>query len=457
MPKTEQVLVLNPNEISVGWRARGEMRDLRELADSIEATGQLQPIVVSKNGDGKYELIAGERRLQACKLLEQGVKAIVVKTDDAADALWKQLVENVQRNDFTKLELGEGLRKHKILYEELHPETKHGQTQNLKRGDKMPEVSESDTSERAERYTKHVASEMGIGETRVKEAIKLATDLPEAKKDEIKAIADPKKRSRAEHKALADMRKENRAKKLRERAKQRQAERDAAGQTESRIDLGNCREILKAYAATGLVFDAVLTDPPYGLDWSHIEHTCRASLNDAPSWDDLDVGWVFDVAPLLADDSVVLVFTPAEAIGVYQEVFYEVGLKYRGPLCWWKTNPAPVHRPGNYISAIEMLVWATKGQPYFKDWENAGVEEAHNAFRSPICQGDERLAHETQKPEAVIERLIERHIQEGDFVLDPFMGTGTTLVCCKRRGIPCAGIEQDPRIFELAKARILAL
>lgn len=457
MPKTEHVLVLDPNEIAIGWRARAEMRELQELADSIKSVGQLQPIVVTKNGDNKYELISGERRVQACRVLEQGVKAIVIKTDDAADALWKQLVENVQRNDFTKLELGEGLRRYKALYEELHPETRHGATGRGRPKERLSEGDNQTDPEPVERFSKHVATEMGIGETRVKEAIKLAIELPEKKKNELRQIADPKKRSRAEHKALAEMRKENRAKRLCERAKQRQEERDAVGQTESRIDLGNCRELLKAYAANGLVFDAVVTDPPYGLDWSHIDHTCRASLNESPTWDDLDVGWVFDVAPLLADDATVVVFTPAEAIGVYQEVFHEVGLKYRGILVWWKTNPAPVHRPGNYISSVELIVWATKGKPYFKEWDNAGVEEAHNAFRSPICQGEERLAHETQKPEAVINRILERHVQEGDFVLDPFMGTATTLVCCKRRGIPCAGIEQDKRIFELAKARVMSL
>jgi len=115
-----------------------------------------------------------------------------------------------------------------------------------------------------------------------------------------------------------------------------------------------------------------------------------------------------------------------------------------------------VHRPGNYISACEAMVWATKGKPFFKEWENAGVEEVHNAFRSPICQGEERLAHETQKPEAIIERIVERHVQEGDFVLDPFMGVGTTIITCKRRGIPCAGIEKDRGFYDLAVARVQA-
>lgn len=458
MPKTETILVLDPKDVVVGWRARTELRELQELAESIKADGQLQPIVVAKRG-GKYELIAGQRRVQACALLEIGVKALAIETPDEADAIWKQLVENVQRDDFTKMELGEGLQRYKALYEKLHPETVWTATHRGKTKQAIVEREsggDSQNVEPAERFTKHVAAQMKIAETRVKDALLIAK-LPEKQKSALKRIANPKQRQRAEHQALSEARKERKAERLRKQAEERQQEREDVGQTESRMDLGNCREVLKHYAGEGLVFDAVLTDPPYGLNWSKIEHSCRASLNAEPTWDDLDVGWVFDVAPLLADDCTVIVFTPAEAIGVYQEVFHEVGLRYRGVLIWWKTNPAPVHRPGNYISAIECIVWATKGKPYFKDWDNAGAEEAHNAFRSPICQGDERLAHETQKPLRVIERLLERHVQEGDYVLDPFMGTGTTLVACKQRGIPSAGIEQDKRIFELAKARVLAL
>jgi DNA modification methylase len=432
------------------------MRALDELVKSIRDDEQLLPILVSKSKGDRYDLIAGERRTRACRKLGIGVKAIIKQPRDAADALWKQLVENVQRNDFTPLELGEGLRRYKELYQGLHPETKHGAVgrRGSGRGQKVSRKSDSDTSETAERYTKHVANEMGLSETAVKESIQLATELPPKRKAELRSIADPKKRQRAERQALSDLRKDRKAKRLQERAKDRAEEQ---GEAASRIDLGNCREILQQYAKEGLAFDLVLSDPPYGLHWSKIEHSCRASLNAEPTWDDLDVGWVLDVAPLLAPNSTVVVFTPAEAIGAYQEVFHEVGLKFRGSLFWWKTNPAPVHRPGNYISAVECIVWATKGRPFFREWPNAGTEDAHNAFRSPICQGEERLAHDTQKPLRVIERLLKQHAPDGGSVIDPFMGTGTTIVACKKLSLQSAGIEQDSKFFELAKARIMAL
>ena len=125
MPRSKRVIVLDPEQVHIGWRARVELRALDDLARSIEESGQVQPIAVVKNGQG-YELIAGHRRLEACRSLGQGVEAVVIKAVDEADAIWKQLTENVQREDFTKLELGEGLRKHKAVYEKLHPGTKLG-------------------------------------------------------------------------------------------------------------------------------------------------------------------------------------------------------------------------------------------------------------------------------------------------------------------------------------------
>ena len=437
-----KVIGLDPNTIRIGKRVRTEMRELEGLIHSIRSDGQMQPINVCKLADGTYQLIAGERRVQACKALKIDVKAIVIEVDDSIDALWKQIIENVQRNDFTKLELGEGLLHYKELYEAKHPEAKHGFVGDRAKGIKAK-------TERADRFTRHIAEKLKIAETRVRESIQLARDLPDDVKAELRTISDARKRQRAEHKALSNLRKENRLKKFREQAKRR-----CISSVIPRIVLGDYAYVMKTYAANRVFFDVVITDPYYSLPWSHIEKTCRADMNAAPTWDDLDVGWVFNVAPLLAENSTVVVFTPIEAVGIYQEALYEVGLNYCGPICWWKTNPVPVHRPGGYISAFEIAIWATKGKPYFRDWENAGVEQAHNAFRSPICQGNERLNYKTQKPEAVIDRIVERHAQRGSHVLDPFMGTGTTVVCCARRGIQCTGIERDKEVFESARARI---
>ena len=456
MPRVEKVLVLDPEQVIVGWRARVELRQLDDLASSIEECGQLQPIAVANNGEG-YELIAGHRRLEACRKLGQGVKAIVVKTRDEADAIWKQLTENVQRSDFTKLELGEGLRKHKEVFEKLHPETKLGATGGGKGGKGTKTKADIATKAKpVERFTKHAAAELGISERSVQRAVQLAEELTPAEKKAINEIADPNKRARAEMQALSGLTKKRKAKALAKRAEARQQAMESEPAQGSRFDLGDNVEVLKLYQGEGLRFELCLTDPPYQLNWSQIALTIRGDLNAAPTWDVLDVGWIFRVVPVLADDATVIAFCPAEAIGIYQEAFHEARLDYRGHLVWHKTNPAPQHRPG-YIQAAEFMVWATRGRPYFKPWDNAGTREAHNVLELAACGGAERLDHPTQKPLLLLDRLLERHAQAGDRVLDPFAGVASTLVAAKARGLVAAGIERDDNYFKLGADRLRAL
>jgi len=132
------------------------------------------------------------------------------------------------------------------------------------------------------------------------------------------------------------------------------------------------------------------------------------------------------------------------------------GLTYRGCIIWHKTNPGTVHRPV-YLSSVEAIVWATRGnQYYFTPWENAGAEEVHNVRTGGICQGEERVDHPTQKPEWLVEDLLRRHGHAHSRVLDPFCGVGTTLVVCKRMGLAAVGIEKDPKFVELARLKLAA-
>lgn len=446
-----RVSSLQPGTVHIGWRARTQLGDIEELAESIRRDGQLQPIVVAKNGTG-YNLIAGHRRLEACRLLKTSVQAQVVDPHDEATALWLQIVENIQRVDFTAIELGEALSKHKELYAALHTETQPGATGRNK-GTKADVSTKSDRSRPAERYTKVVAADLGVGETKVVEAIKLATVLSDEQKDKIRSLASPKDRRKAERKALSTLRKRQREEKLMNAATKRK--RTSAGT--GRFDVGDMAEVLQTYAAEGLEFDLALTDPPYELPWGTvIEHDDRESIgHEAVDWDKLDLSWVSRVKDVLSFNATVIAFCPAEAIGAYAKAFEAAGLEYRGALVWYKTNPGTAYRQGNYIQATEYIVRATRGQPYFKPFDNAGSDEAHNVLRSPICGPHERLgSHPAQKPKRLINQLLDRHAMTGQRVLDPFAGVGSVPACCKRRNIWSAGIEIDPKYAELAQARL---
>lgn len=135
------------------------------------------------------------------------------------------------------------------------------------------------------------------------------------------------------------------------------------------------------------------------------------------------------------------------------------GLVRKNILVWYKTNPCPHIRKSNYLSAFESVVFMVKGYPTFNFTQQ---ENMHNCLIYPVCAGHERIRdpttgkvlHPTQKPESVIENLIEVSSNKGDMVLDPFAGMGTVNVVCKKLGRHCIGIEKDETFYNAAQKRL---
>lgn len=422
------------------------------LVSSIAELGQLQPITVKKNGQD-VDLVAGLRRLTACKELNLEVQAVVVKPEDELRELDMQLQENIRRKNFDTLELGEGLARRKPLYEAAHPEAALGGTG---RGRPKDRLSDSDNLS-ADRFTKVTAQKLGLNETKIKEALQVAT-LPRKEKLKIEKAGSTAARNKACQDALRA------ARVARKRAKLEAAAADRAQGTgqdpaEAQIVLHHMDNRAFFKACKNVKFDVLCTDPPYEADRkSLISHTKRGSIKtDFGAWDKLDVGWIAQAAHLLEPGGHILVFCPLEAIGDYKTVCLALELVWHGALVWHKTNPGTVHRPV-YLSSVEAVVWATKpGTTYhFEPFENAGAPEAHNFIEGPICGGKERLNHPTQKPEWIVRRLLERHAHEFSNVLDPFAGVGTTLAVCKRLGIRCTGIELEADYVTQARLRLAA-
>ena len=160
-------------------------------------------------------------------------------------------------------------------------------------------------------------------------------------------------------------------------------------------------------------------------------------------------------------------------IGSYHNIFrvgaalQDLGFWILNDVVWRKSNPMPNFRGKRLTNAHETLIWAAKDEAakYTFNYEalkalNDGVQ-MRSDWVIPLCTGRERLkdangdkAHPTQKPEALLHRVIVATTNPGDVVLDPFFGTGTTGAVAKMLGRDFIGIEREDAYREAAAARL---
>ncbi len=130
-----------------------------------------------------------------------------------------------------------------------------------------------------------------------------------------------------------------------------------------------------------------------------------------------------------------------------------IGFQFRKVIHWHKTNPFPaIYTRKMYANSMEMLVHFSKGTP--KTWNHKPVNEMHNFIQAPICMGKERTNHKTQKPLKVCTPFIEISSNEGDLVLDPFMGSGSTAVAAKMLNRNFIGFEISEEFCKIASNRL---
>ena len=224
---------------------------------------------------------------------------------------------------------------------------------------------------------------------------------------------------------------------------------------------GDCLEVFKQISDESV--DFVLTDPPYNISqkkkiFRDYRNGNNADINmDFGEWD-----YNFDPIPFLTECKRVLnkygsiiVWTSEQLYGEYRRWFAE-HMYPKQLLVWVKTNPLPQFRLVGYRQATELLFWAlknknTKDNPNFRFQTQS---EMTNVFYAPIVGGKERTEHPTQKPLSITRKLIKIHCREGGIILDPFAGSGTTLVAAKELGRRAIGIEINKDYCDIAIKRI---
>lgn len=210
---------------------------------------------------------------------------------------------------------------------------------------------------------------------------------------------------------------------------------------------GDCLDVLAGLDAGSTAL--VLTDPPYNVRAADIALAGRAPMaRDFGEWDE---DWHPRVhleawERLLRPGGSVLAFCSDRLLSAYREG----PLKPRGTVVWEKENPAPHPRPA-YVQATEWITWLQK-EGSAAVWNAGGY--TLNVERDAAPKGNERTEHPTQKPIDLTRRLMRRHSNRGDLILDPFMGSGTTLRAAKDLGRRAIGIEIEERYCEIAVERL---
>jgi modification methylase len=242
---------------------------------------------------------------------------------------------------------------------------------------------------------------------------------------------------------------------------------------------GDCLDRMAALPAASV--DLVFADPPYNLQLSgelHRPDNSRVDgveedwdkFADFAAYDRFTRAWLKECRRLLKPAGALWV------IGSYHNIFrigaivQDLGFWILNDVVWRKANPMPNFRGRRFTNAHETLLWcaADRDARYTFNYEAMKALNDDLQMRSdwlmPICGGPERLkdgdgkkAHPTQKPEALLHRVLLATSRPGELVLDPFCGTGTTGAVAKRLGRRFIGIERDPSYAAQARQRIAAV
>ncbi|MGX1740851.1 DNA methyltransferase [Bosea sp. NPDC055353] len=245
------------------------------------------------------------------------------------------------------------------------------------------------------------------------------------------------------------------------------------------ILVGDCVAAMNALPPASV--DLIFADPPYNLQLGGDLRRPDDSLVDAvdDDWDkfasfsDYDRftrDWLAAARRVLKPDGALWV------IGSYHNIFrvgatlQDLGFWMLNDIVWRKANPMPNFRGRRFTNAHETLIWAARGEnsKYTFHYEALKGGNDDLQMRSdwylPLCTGDERLkdesgakVHPTQKPEALLARVLLSASNPGDVILDPFFGTGTTGAVAKALGRHFIGLERDPVYAKAARERIAAV
>lgn len=242
---------------------------------------------------------------------------------------------------------------------------------------------------------------------------------------------------------------------------------------------GDCVERMRALP-DGCI-DLVFADPPYNLqlggdlrrpDQSAVDGVDEAwdRFDSFAAYDAFSRAWLAEARRILKPNGAIWVIGSYHNIFRVGAVMQDAGFWLLNDVVWRKSNPMPNFRGTRFTNAHETLIWASRSKEAKYTFNYTALKTSNDDLQMrsdwefPICTGAERLkrdngskTHPTQKPEALLHRILIATTRPGEVVLDPFFGTGTTGAIAKRLGRHFIGLERDEGYIAAANARIAAV
>lgn len=227
--------------------------------------------------------------------------------------------------------------------------------------------------------------------------------------------------------------------------------------------------------------DVIFADPPYNLqlrnelyrpDTSKVEAVNDGwdKFEDFKAYDEFTHNWLRAAQRVLKDTGTIWVIGSYHNIYRVGAIMQDLGFWILNDILWIKKNPMPNFRGVRFTNAHEIMIWAQKkkGSKYTFNHHSVKALNDDLQMRSdwelPLATGKQRVklqngskAHSTQKPEALLYRVIMASSNVGDVILDPFFGSGTTGAVAKKLGRNWIGIERDNKYIKVAQKRIDAI
>jgi DNA modification methylase len=242
---------------------------------------------------------------------------------------------------------------------------------------------------------------------------------------------------------------------------------------------GDCLQVLPSLPDK--CADVIFADPPYNLQlqqelWRP-NRTRVDAVNDDwdrftgfAEYDAFTRAWLTESRRVLKDNGTIWAMATYHSVFRIGAIMQDLGFWLLNAVAYVKTNPMPQFRGVRFCNAHEELIWAAKSKRlahgYTFNYQELksmnGGKQMRSDWYFPVCGGEERLRdetgrklHSTQKPLALLERIVLACSSPGDVVLDPFAGTGTTAVAAHKHGRRFILIEREPRYVELGIRRRL--